>query len=121
MKITKIFGIVLSLHVGVILLVMFQPSCNTLKKVKGDQNGTTETSPSETEVDPAFNAGTETADPPIESVSETARGVRSSPTRPDPGELIVPGGTEGIVNPRTVDATGVGIRPEGVSVYKIAK
>ena len=29
MKLTKIFGIVLSLHVGVILLVMFQPGCQT--------------------------------------------------------------------------------------------
>lgn len=113
MKITKIFGIVLSLHVGVILLVMFQPSCNTLKKGKGDQNGTTETSPPETGVDPAFNAGTGTEDPPSESASGTAAGVRSSPTRPDPGELIVPGGTG--------DATGVGLRPEGVSVYKIAR
>tara|TARA_B110000438_G_scaffold95088_1_gene94432 strand:- start:3385 stop:4170 length:786 start_codon:yes stop_codon:yes gene_type:complete len=35
--------------------------------------------------------------------------------------LIVPGGTEGIVNPATGDATGVGLRPEGVSVYKIAR
>ena len=29
MKLSKVFGIVLSLHVGVILLVMFQPSCQT--------------------------------------------------------------------------------------------
>jgi hypothetical protein len=34
MKLTKIFGIVLSLHVGVILLVMFQPSCQTVDKKK---------------------------------------------------------------------------------------
>ena len=121
MKLTKIFGIVLSLHVGVILLVMFQPSCNTFKKGKGDQNGTTETSPPETGVDPAVNEGTETEDPPSESASGTAPGGRSSPTRPNPGELIVPGGTEGIVNPGTGDATGVGLRPEGVSVYKIAR
>ena len=116
MKITKIFGIVLSLHVGVILLVMFQPSCNTLKKGKGDQNGTTETSPPETRVDPAFNTGNETENPPSESASGTATGVRSSPTRPDPGELIVPGGTEDAVT-----STGTGLRPEGVGVYKIAK
>ena len=32
MKLTKIFGIVLSLHAGVILLVMFQPSCQMSKK-----------------------------------------------------------------------------------------
>ncbi|MBT5910662.1 MAG: hypothetical protein HOH25_12755, partial [Opitutae bacterium] len=88
MKLTKIFGIVLSLHVGVILLVMFQPSCNTLKKGKGDQNGTTETSAPENGVDSAFNAGTGTEDPPSESVSGTAPGGRSSPTRPSPGELI---------------------------------
>ena len=71
MKLTKIFGIVLSLHVGVILLVMFQPSCNTLKKGKGDQNGTTEASPPENGVDPAFNAGTGTEDPPSEPVTGT--------------------------------------------------
>ena len=124
MKLTKIFGIVLSLHVGVILLVMFQPSCNTLKKGKGDQNGTTETSPPENGVDPAFNAGTGTEDPPSEPVTGTPPDGRFSPTRPDPGELIVPGGTEGIVNPGTGDtdtSTGVGLRPEGVGVYKIVK
>jgi LysM repeat protein len=113
MKLTKIFGIVLSLHVGVILLVMFQPSCNTLKKGKGDQNGTTETAPPETGVDPAFNAGTGTEDPPSESASGTAPTGRSSPTRPDPGGLIVPGGTD--------DPIGTVLRPEGVSVYTIAK
>ena len=35
MKLTKIFGIVLTLHVGVILLVMFQPGCQVLKKMRG--------------------------------------------------------------------------------------
>ena len=124
MKLTKIFGIVLSLHVGVILLVMFQPSCNTLKKGKGDQNGTTETSLPENGVDSSFNAGAGTEDPPSEPVTVTPPDGRFSPTRPDPGELIVPGGTEGIVNPGTGDtetSTGVGLRPEGVGVYKIVK
>ena len=37
MKLTKIFGIVLSLHVGVILLVMFQPSCQTADKKKAPE------------------------------------------------------------------------------------
>ena len=32
MKLTKLFGIVLSLHVGIILLVMFQPGCQTTGK-----------------------------------------------------------------------------------------
>lgn len=121
MKLTKIFGIVLSLHVGVILLVMFQPSCNTLKKGKGDLNGTTETSLPETGVDPAFNTGTGIEDSPSESASGTATGGRSSPTRPSAGELIVPGGTEGAVSPATGDPAEVSLRPEGVSVYKIAK
>ena len=39
MKLTKIFGIVLSLHVGVILLVMFQPSCQTADKKKAPETG----------------------------------------------------------------------------------
>ena len=121
MKLTKIFGIVLSLHVGVILLVMFQPSCNTLKKGKVDQNGTTETSPPETGVDPAFNAGTGPEDPPSSPSAETVTRERSSPTRPGAGELIVPGGTEGVVSPETGNSAEVGLRPEGVSVYKIAR
>jgi LysM repeat protein len=120
MKLTKIFGIVLSLHVGVILLVMFQPSCNTLKKGKGDQNGTTESSPPETGVNAAFNAGTKTEDSPSNSASG-ATGVRSSPTRPKPGELIVPGGIEPISNPDTGDRSEVGLRPEGVNIYKITR
>ena len=37
MKITKVFSIVLSLHVGVILLVMFQPSCQTAGVRQGSE------------------------------------------------------------------------------------
>ena len=52
MKLTKIFGIVLSLHVGVILLVMFQPSCQTAdKKLPVENPKSTEENTS------AFNEG----------------------------------------------------------------
>ena len=119
MKLTKIFGIVLSLHVGVILLVMFPPSCQVLKKIRGgsgdDENKTSETSSPEAAVDPAFNAGAdpgETAEP-----SGTAGGDgRFPPTRPA-GELIVPGSPETSVDP-TIPG-GTDLRPEGVTVYKV--
>ena len=119
MKLTKIFGIVLSLHVGVILLVMFQPSCQVLKKMQGggggDENKTSETPSPEAAVDPAFNAGTDpgkTAEP-----TGTAGGDgRFPPTRPA-GELIVPGSPETPVDPAAPGGTD--LRPEGVTVYKV--
>ena len=119
MKLTKIFGIVLSLHVGVILLVMFQPGCQVLKKFKkggDDKNATTGAESPETSVDPAFNAGTgggETAETPA-----TPGDGRFPPTRPE-GELIVPGTPE--VPSVPSPPAGTGLRPEGVTVYNIAR
>ena len=119
MKLTKIFGIVLSLHVGVILLVMFQPGCQVLKKFKkggDDNNATTGTESPETSVDPAFNAGDGAAET-AEAPSTTGDG-RFPPTRPA-GELIVPG-TPGVPSvPSAPD--GAGLSAEGVTVYKIAR
>ena len=85
MKLTKIFGIVLSLHVVVILLVMFQPGCQTVEK---KPPATSENPP----VKPAFNGGLSnpgTADP--EKAAAADSGL-SAPTRPEPGEIIVPVG-----------------------------
>lgn len=123
MKMTKIFGIVLSLHVGVLLLVMFQPGCKPFKMLKKDKGGegneTTETNPPEGGVSPEFNAGEGGSTTPESgtgtATAETGTG-RSTPTRPGPGELIVPGVTPAPeVEPPVTPVTP----PEGVSVYKV--
>ena len=53
MKLSKIFGIVLSLHVGVILLVMFQPGCQT----GGPKKKPVEPSEENVSVENEFNEG----------------------------------------------------------------
>ena len=82
MKLTKIFGIVLSLHVGVILLVMFQPSCQTVDK-KSNSASQVKNAPEETPLS-SFNQGTATPVKPAEEVFV-------APSRPKPGEIIIPG------------------------------
>ncbi len=126
MKMTKIFGIVLSLHVGVLLLVMFQPGCkpfNMLKKNKaGEGNETTETNPPEGGVSPEFNAGEGgTTTPEAGTAAAEAGTGRSTPTRPEPGELIVPGVTPapGGELPINIAPVTPVSPPEGVSVYKV--
>ena len=56
MKLTKIFGIVLSLHVAVILLVMFQPGCQTVPKEQVEEDPTVE----QESTDASFNTGVTT-------------------------------------------------------------
>ena len=90
MKLTKIFGIVLSLHVGVILLVMFQPSCQTVEKKKepGTEVGKP---PLDTNVN-QFNQGST-------NTGQTGQEVFVAPTRPSPGEIIIPGNEVAIPQP----------------------
>ena len=111
MKLTKIFGIVLSLHVAVILLVMFQPGCQTFtgnEKNEGEKTGNSpDGNPSG-----AFNSGlgvdpVETED----SQKITGGGERFPPTPPGPGELLVP--EEPSPQPE--------LRPDDVTVYKVQK
>jgi len=112
MKLTKIFGIVLSLHVAVILLVMLQPGCQTSSPDKG--NGKDE---NETAAQPAspsgFNSGLSESVP--EAPTVTGSGERSPPTPPQPGDLLVP--TEPGLEP---SASGA-LRPSGVTIYKVQK
>ena len=127
MKLTKIFGIVLSLHVGVILLVMFQPGCQTVQK----KNATTEPTSNVEEVDTkktssGFNSG---LDPEPEIVAEKPKMVEfSSPTRPDAGGLIVPG--QGAIEAKPLPpilgdsgpiVSAVNLRPSGLSIYKVER
>lgn len=120
MKLTKIFGIVLSLHVGVILLVMFQPSCQNAVKKKAPEPETGNVS-SDTPLDD-FNQGTGTVDKPVEEVFV-------APTRPNSGEIIIPGNEIPIpqplqvdpVSPLPADPAASPLRPTDVSIYKVAR
>jgi LysM repeat protein len=116
MKLTKIFGIVLSLHVVVILLVMFQPGCQTVEK---DTPATGETPP----VKPAFNEGLPapgTVKP--DEAASTGSGL-SNPTRPEPGGIIVPGQTPLVPAPLpALENPGpINLAPTDVRVYKVER
>ena len=134
MKLTKIFGIVLSLHVGVILLVMFQPSCQTAKKKtamakpNASASGVEPVAP-----DAGFNAGVSdvpSVAPSIQEKVDKPTVEYTSPTRPPAGQLIVPG--QGVIqakplppilpedsSPSTV--TPVPLRPTDLSIYKVQR
>ncbi len=93
MKLTKIFGIVLSLHVGVILLVMFQPGCQTIDK-KDPEN--LEENKKEVQDDiGSFNSGVSDTKLPV--VISPTPGELREPSRPVVGELFVPSSTHDIV------------------------
>ena len=119
MKLTKIFGIVLSLHVGVILLVMFQPSCQTVDK-KSNSASQVKNAPEETPLS-SFNQGTATPVKPAEEVFV-------APSRPKPGEIIIPGNDIIVPQPEldspsavAVDPSLSPLRPMDVSIYKVVR
>ncbi|MDG0965250.1 MAG: LysM peptidoglycan-binding domain-containing protein [Opitutales bacterium] len=125
MKLTKIFGIVLSLHVGVILLVMFQPGCQTGSKK--DPVETTEKKADVVDEVGSFNQGLSQPSAPVEVNKPST--TLSEPTRPVTGELFVPGVNQGfdpaplpsIISDDTGTSDSFDLRPTGVSVYKIVK
>ena len=134
MKLTKIFGIVLSLHVGVILLVMFQPSCQTAKKKSVGITPTDKNVQLEPKApDAGFNAGVADTSSPPPSVEKKERPETveyTSPTRPAAGQLIVPG--QGAIEARPLPpilaeektstvSSPVPLRPSGVSIYKVQR
>lgn len=120
MKLTRIFGIVLGLHVGVILLVMMQPGCQSTKQGQiSDMNDS-----ATVEKDPldSFNQGTTEEKPaPAKPAAEFV-----SPTRPKAGELIIPGQVDPIIPADTVTpigtaSTAVPLVPTDLDVYKIQR
>ena len=133
MKLTKIFGIVLSLHVAVILLVMFQPGCQTVPK----KEGVDETPTVEETANGFYNSGaTNSAKPKKEEnfeevpklVSPSRPPVFTSPTRPSAGELIIPGQDE--IENAPLEAPqrevlmpekSINLRPSDLSIYKIQR
>ena len=117
MKLTKIFGIVLSLHVVVILLVMFQPGCQTVEK---QPPATSENPP----VKPAFNEGLSnpgTAEPEKASAADSGLSSSDPPGtggnhRSGIGAPIVPAPVPVIVDPGPHQPSS-----DGVTVYKVQR
>ncbi len=128
MKITKVFSIVLSLHVGVILLVMFQPSCQTAG-VRPETKA--EEANNSVEPDQSFNQAVPSVEP--ERKFRKPGGIPAdefaSPTRPGPGELIVPeerapttaGPVSPIIVPQDSGPRPIDLKPRDMAVYKIER
>ncbi len=105
MKITKLFGIVIGLHLGVIALLIVQPGCTTTtpptrSHTQQETTATTETFTSgelieavrvEEGMDPAFNAGIETErfDPTRPETDFSSSGLEPfEPMQPDEGPVV---------------------------------
>lgn len=124
MKLTKIFGIVLSLHVAVILLVMFQPGCQTAPKKKPIEQTTAAEEPTDTSFNSGVSPTSESSkEEPVPEVSDFV-----SPTRPSSGELIVPGQEQNGIplietSPKEVvmPEKSITLRPSDLSIYKIQR
>jgi LysM repeat protein len=127
MKLSNVFGIVLSLHIGVILLVMFQPGCQTA----GVRPGVDQNSSVDTEVDQSFNQGVVETSAEVIPESEPVAPVKktfATPTRPKPGELIVPVEPESlapestpVLVPSSPSPVPIGLRPSDLAIYKIER
>jgi len=128
MKLSKVFGIVLSLHVGVILLVMFQPSCQTTggkKNVTSNQ----EVAPEGSIEDQSFNEALKEEPEDEISVSNQPQSDEfSTPRRPSPGELIVPADSSAgkpsspsIIIPGDSPRQVIGLAPADVAIYKVVR
>lgn len=127
MKLSKVFGIVLSLHVGVILLVMFQPSCQTTggkaKDLGADVPPAVEDAPEQT-----FNQGVEDSSiqKPLEVKETSSANEFAAPQRPVPGGLIVPEepgvpSAQSIIVPREQKPVPIDLRPSDLAIYKVER
>jgi LysM repeat protein len=124
MKLTKIFGIVLSLHVGVILLVMFQPGCQTGGKKDKDISRVED---NVTVISESFNSGIK-KDKKDTGTLKVTNEFRE-PSRPIAGELFVPVENEK-VDPRPLpvvdeiksqNTNEINLVPDNLTVYIISK
>jgi len=127
MKITKVFSIVLSLHVGVILLVMFQPSCQTAGVRNGSEKPESNSSISP---DQSFNQALSSEEnaAPLRKPGVIPKNEFAAPSRPAPGELIVPQRSTSIIVPApALSVPGnetpapMDLKPKDLAVYKIQK
>ena len=128
MKLSKVFGIVLSLHVGVILLVMFQPSCQTT----GGPNKAMETNQTKLPSDgneQSFNQAVEDMDQSVSpALAQDEKVEFTSPQRPAPGTLIVPEEisppdpvSTAIIVPQEPVSPVVRLKPSDLSIYKVVR
>lgn len=129
MKLSKVFGIVLSLHVGVILLVMFQPSCQTTGGNARGPEGEANSSIDETSVQ-SFNQAVEVSNT---NTDEKISGGNqpdqlAAPKRPKPGELIIPSEPRGFTDskpsllvPTETSNRVIDLRPSDLSIYKVVR
>ena len=128
MKLSKVFGIVLSLHVGVILLVMFQPSCQTTGGgSKVSENG----SPDAPQPEESFNQAVEGVDEPLDEEGTEPGNLAdeyTAPKRPQAGELIVPKEsssvnevTPGLIVPREAKVLPLDLKPADLAIYKVVR
>ena len=124
MKLTKIFGIVLSLHVAVILLVMFQPGCQSVPKNEPLEQAVVE----EESTDASFNPGVAPSDEVTIEEVKTNPPSFVSPTRPAAGQLIIPGQDEienaPLETPQreaVMPEKSINLRPSDLSIYKIQR
>ena len=125
MKLSKVFGIVLSLHVGVILLVMFQPSCQT---TGGKANVPTDEHTGNAEE--SFNQAIEGIDEPLidDATKEDKKPDEfAAPKRPVPGELIVPQepasdlSAPGIIVPSEQKVYPLDLKPSDLAIYNVVR
>jgi LysM repeat protein len=128
MKLSKVFGIVLSLHVGVILLVMFQPSCQTTGgRTKAMETNQTKL-PSESN-EQSFNQAVEGTDQPVSPVlTQEKKEELVPPQRPASGALIVPQETSSpepvspsIIVPQESVPPVMNLKPSDLSIYKVVR
>lgn len=128
MKLSKVFGIVLSLHVGVILLVMFQPSCQTT----GGPNKAMETNQTKLPSDgneQSFNQAVEDMDQSVPpALAQDEIDEFTSPQRPARGTLIVPEETSppdlvstAIIVPQKPVSPVMSLMPSDLSIYKVVR
>ena len=127
MKLSKVFGIVLSLHVGVILLVMFQPSCQTTggkaKDLGADVPPAVEDAPEQT-----FNQGVEDSSiqMPLEVKETSSANEFAAPQRPVPGGINRARRTGCTFEPIDYSSSEqkpvpIDLRPSDLAIYKVER
>ncbi len=128
MKLSKVFGIVLSLHVGVILLVMFQPSCQTTGGLTKSMEANQTKLPSDG-IEQSFNQAVEDTDQSISpGLAQEDKEKFAPPQRPAPGALIVPQETSSsapvspaIIVPQEPLPPAMNLKPSDLSIYKVVR
>ncbi len=125
MKLSKVFGIVLSLHVGVILLVMFQPSCQTTSGPAKLPDSEAETEANEESFNQAVEESKESV---LNPATDGSSDGFAPPQRPAPGEIIVPQESKvaqdpvpSIIIPTEQTPGAIDLKPADLAIYKVVR